>query len=500
MSIVYTICMQTTDAISRGEGEFTMELAGDQPRISAVKLNLGSLEFPMTQWSIEEEWARIYFSEALRINPGLSVFRVDTIVGDTTRVHLVQMPLHLNAIEEYRRLDDGVVISCYHPHGLLVVDGSRRVCTIDWIVWGEVEVVCAPIGRLSISQVHREGKLRYLSPTEFIVPSSFFEGASSTSHRGYMHAPGFPSPVSLCRYLSSYLHALQAPLSVEYDARTNKVHVVSTTAEKTPHVVRVHGGDLAATLGYPSPRHERHFRPEVDADRRVPSEVYAHWTFGELRPGWYVPSQRPMCTGQPMRFPQEAEMACNPLYFPLSQIPTGAATPHFLVFVDPCSHMHHCPIYVGKHAPHALCTHLENAMTAIATPTCNGVAFSVTYEDERFSIACEVQSEDGRVQPTPFQIHFHHPQSIDAARLGFDDIPLCGSDVYTSTRTVVFPRQQGRMLNNLVRVSEIGHEKRFRIHAAAVPPLTGLIAAYNEDESTLVVRTYAGQVPFSHGL
>jgi hypothetical protein len=49
------------------------------------------------------------------------------------------------------------------------------------------------------------------------------------------------------------------------------------------------------------------------------------------------------------------------------------------------------------------------------------------------------------------------------------------------------------------RVSEIGHQKRMRIHGTTAPVLTGLIVAYNNDNSILKLNTYLAQLPYSNG-
>ena len=72
--IVHTIRMVTRDCRSKNkeEGTFTMNLGGDNPRFQAVKVSLGSLEFPIVQWTIEELWTRLYFSEGFRLTADIN--------------------------------------------------------------------------------------------------------------------------------------------------------------------------------------------------------------------------------------------------------------------------------------------------------------------------------------------------------------------------------------------------------------------------------------------
>ena len=51
----------------------------------------------------------------------------------------------------------------------------------------------------------------------------------------------------------------------------------------------------------------------------------------------------------------------------------------------------------------------------------------------------------------------------------------------------------------MYRVTEVGHQKKLRVHSTTAPVLTGLIVSYNNDQSILKLNTYLAQLPYSHG-
>lgn len=500
-----------------------MELGGDNPRFQAVKVSLGSLEFPIVQWTIEDLWNRLYFSEGFRITPDIDWLRLyerHDRETDGAEV-IVRIPPYLNQVSKVCDDVSGwVKIECTHPHGLWASSRSSVLSVIDW---GEVEIICAGFGRISLSLLHAADKLHYVSDTEFLMPAP----DCASKHAGFIHVPTYPSPSCLCDVLSHVLmHSpTKSRLQIAYDARENRATLEATVYPEfaATYTLRLYGSPLAQLLGYTSPMHERVFkRPPIRENSRpadgydfyatdhnypplrLSSEPFAAWHYVELTPGWYAPAHRPMCTGAPLRLPQELEMCLNRLNFPTPErIPQGMVTGHFVIFTDPGGSTHNCPIYVGRYSAETLCAALETEMTRLARRTMPGSVFTVDYDQKasRFTFCCEV-ADGGIVRPAPFSLLFHHPASIDPARIGFDPVALYGRDSYTSNRSISVSSLQGilRPPINSYRVSEIGHQKRVRISSAPIPSLIGLILGYELGTHTLKLRMYAGQLPYAHGL
>ena len=99
--IVYSLAYQTKDAVARDEAksELTFAVGAESQRYKPNKLMLGSMEFPIVQYSIEEGgWDRVYFCERIEITPSLrSLTLQETAMGETRTARAV-LPLHLNPI------------------------------------------------------------------------------------------------------------------------------------------------------------------------------------------------------------------------------------------------------------------------------------------------------------------------------------------------------------------------------------------------------------------
>lgn len=510
--LVQTICMQTKDAVRSTEGEFTMNLTSDASKLSAVKVALGSLEFPIVQWTIEKEWANLHYFEGFR--PGALDAQLELqeeLDGDTAQ-RTIRLPLYLNEIVAVLNAKPCIRIVCKHPHGLWAEDGTS---VLPCFRWCEVEIICGPMGRVSLSSLHALNHLHPVSETEFdiLAPVDSLKLPIS-SCCGYVHVPTYPSLGLLCETLTfAVAHATaHARYSVDYDPVLNKASFVVRWYPETAKRFRVRllRTALAQYLGYNALVHEKHFeRPGTPGlfhtgfesavlPFRLPSDVCAApWSHVRITPGWYAPSHRPFCTGQPLRFSQELETALNRFYFPLSdRVPPNHCTGHFMVFTDPAGVLHMCPIISGKYDVHAICGHLERYMTRLAAQSIPGVCFTVRYDNERIQFSCEVH-EGGVVVPATFGLNFDHPAQFDPSRIGFSAIPFFGAHTYSSDAEVVVPAVAPK---NIYRMTEIAHQKTLRFCSASIPPLTCILTEYNPDTSIVVMQTYVGQLPFAHGL
>ena len=521
--LVHTVCLHTRDATSTSEGRFTLQVPGNPAVNSAVKVALGSLEFPVVQYTVEEDWSRVYFSEGYRLNERTArmVFEEGTERG-TQRTEVV-LPMHLNPVTKYSRLDsERMLVECWHPHGLFAQDGS---CLVPTIEWGDVEILCGPLGVLLLTRL----ALRFESSTSFSVPWKGVIPDGEMRHCGYLHVPTIPCPTALCKLLTRAVagSGALAVSQVEYDPARNRTAVVAPRyppGTRDFYFIRLMRSPLTTLLGYPSEQHYRRFAMKQPAafiagaeatdhlpPLRLPSEQFYGWGSVAVPPGWYAPQHRPMTTGNPLRLTQQLELALNRMYFPLPErVPSGALTGHFIIFVDPCGHMHDCAIPCGKYSPTSFARHVERTMTIQCRETAPGCSFLVEYDaaSEKFTFACNMTDAETVAGSghAAFALLFNHPMSIDAARIGFDDLPLYGSHQYTSTTTVAIPRlnvpseaEEPRWHQNVYRVTEIPHQKRIRVHAVPVPTLTGVVESYDHDTSHLTVRTYASGLPFSHG-
>lgn len=500
--VVHTLCLRTQDAVSRSDekGEMQFQVQSGT-KFDAVKVALGSLEFPMTQWTVEEEWRRVYLSEGIRIEGGDSLQITEKMASTGSPTH--RMEIHLLPTLNPIRLCEageqgGIDVECVHPHGLWFQDGTHT--TLPWTT--DVVLAASPIGTASLSSLLQRGLLRCASPTRFTILSQGAEHLKRETcnfpNAGYILCEPIPSPTILCRYLQKAIRSSLPLLSwhVEYKAKENRVHIRALSSPDQEAIVSVEGTPLSNLLGFTSFSHSGR-----GTSIELRSDPFSSWGFGSLPLGWYAPSNRPMCTGQPLRFLIEMENAINKLYFPLPErMSTSLATGHFLVFADPTGATHTCPVFVGRHQPDTLSSHLQSEMTRLAQEECSGCIVEVWYQDARFHFQCTKPDDSGSMVPAPFSLLFHHPMQFDPSKIGFETQPYTGSHTYSSPEQVDVPSVRGRYLSNLYRVSESTHQKKMRITPTPPPSLLCLITDYDPTQSTLTVDTYMGKLPCAHGM
>ena len=513
--LMHTVCMHTLDGNNKSEGEYEFNLGGDAPRAKAVKLALGSLEFPMVQWTIEDMWSKLYFNEGYFITQNLNTLKISEKTEKQENVVNVMMPKTLNKIENWKTQNGNLIIKTEHPHNLWT---ENLTSVIPSVIWGEVEIICSPVGRVSLNYLDSISKLKHISNYEFMIPGDGWIECLGIDNdaSGFLHIPRIPSPYLLCQFITKILRnaTTLSDYVFQYEAEDNKVLFYATRFVENADrlTVTLHGSPLAKLLGFPSIYHEQHFNrsqtitslegltENVRPPLIIPSEFFKGWLHTKLTPGWYAPSHRPMCTGQPLRITQETELSLNRFYFPLPErIPSGMATSHFLVFSDPGGSMHMCSIYPGKYNVESFCKHVEDTMTNLSKETLPGTSFSVCYENKRIIFTCEVINRQNVVNNAPFSLLFGHPAQFDPSRIGFPPITLCGSHCYTSEEIIIPENHEWGHQSNTYRISEIGHQKILKIHALPMPQIHALVMNYDNSNCILHVRTYVGQLPFSHG-
>ena len=511
--ILNTICIQTKDAVEREEGRFVFNMPGDAPRMKAIKVSLGSLEFPMTQWTIEEDWNRLFLNEGHLLLQDANTISVSIRhMSDANMVsqHSVSMPVHLNEIEEWEKRGDRLHIHCTEAHNLWTEDGRSL---LPFYTWASPRIIAGPYGRLSLHSVQRD--LVKESDTEFSVPLSAVESSAAEEvpklpRAGFLHAPRPPSLQILCQVITAC--ARNFGLSLHYMESTNHVRV--DFSNKTPATARItlHRTNLSTRIGVGMS--DRSFDLAPGEKHTLPgTEQCCWWDAASLRPGWYGPSHRSMCPGPPRRLVSEMEMSLNRLTFPPAQsseaLPQGAASPHFIIFVDPSGATLRAPIPSGRYSADALCGLLQGAM--MQATTAPNVRFRVWFDMDRFGFSCvytgsdEVDFEYDMASSPQFALLFNHPMSIDPERLGFDAMMYSGSSSYVSPRgcrcvsSSCFPESPYTPLSNSYRVSDVAGEGRLRMHATPTSPLVGVIIAYDQDTSILHLQTFFSQLPYAHG-
>ena len=271
---MHTVCLRSADAKELSEGTYRWQLQAANFQTTASKAFLASIELPMSQWSIEEAWNRVYLVERLVIKEGRRSISVRergkggeeggarTQGGDfDARADLV-LPLHLNRVtrieaEKGEKGGKRVRVHLAEPHGM---DGA----TFEWMEGYEehAKLVAAAVEEAAdLSRAWKEGRLDLSSPSSLLLsprtplsPSdaAAVEGKGGTGG-GYLHVPSPASPDALARLIQAKLRAepgFGRRAFVEFDAGACEV-VVGMAAYPAPEVrsVRIEvGGDALASL------------------------------------------------------------------------------------------------------------------------------------------------------------------------------------------------------------------------------------------------------------
>jgi hypothetical protein len=474
-----TMCFHTRDAVDRDDSRMTFRMPSQRLRVPAAKVMLASCEFPITQWTVEEPCNRLWISEGVHLRPGENhIDFVARLVGDATPEVPTRLllPPRLNRIVGVKRSHGMSVVTLEHPHGLW----SER----DGAWWPFVPSDARFIGGSAGDVWLTALRLTYVSPTELGVREG---DAPRLVDSARLFVPPPRNADELCAQLSAVApHSADDDVRVRFDyasARDCVVAVVTVTGGQAARV-RVLPGPLARRCGLSTTTHR------VEGRLEWPSQPTALWGHALLPPGFYGPCHRSYCVGQPLRMTAELELAMNHLYFPLSD-----SKQHLLVFADPNGRSLTCEIPPGRYTPARLAAHLQAQMDLEVRGS--DTHFSVVHEEDRFVFACERRTPAGVVVPARFSLLLHHPLCIDSARLGFDAVPLTNGHTYVAPHRTRAPLVDGRAPINVIRVSEVASQKRFRVHAVPPPPMLGVVVASDGGRATL--RTHVNRRPFAHG-
>lgn len=477
---VNTLCFHTRDAVDVHDGSYTFQMPSDRLRESAVKVALASCEFPMVQWTVEEEWSRLWINEGLRLIDSNNF--LDVVVRypgepEPEAPVRVRLPPHLNRIKTIHKQQGRLTVECEHEHGLESL--SRGQSRLIGGIGGDVSIPVTDIRVQSKHSFEAEYKGKPFSARYLLVST-------------------IPSPAHLCTMLNIGVRKMFADrlkIIFRYDGSKDRI-VATGVVPALNGMVRILPTPLAHTCGIST--HPLRFTAHT---MQWPCEETRLWDYVEMPPGFYAPCHRPMCVGQPHRFGPELESAVNRFYFPLGGTPSnGERNDHMLVFSDPDGHVLTCIIPPGRYSPHGLARHLEDGMTSIAQQFNKNISFSVLFDEKNhFVFSCE-RNINGRYIGAKFGLLFNHPLCLDSARLGFDPQPATGSNTYVAPRASRVATVNSHNISNVIRVSEISSQKRFRFHAVAPPPMVGVVAKVDKlSERGVAVKTFVNKQPFAHG-
>ena len=507
----HTVCLRSSDAKQLNQGTFQWTLNAPNLKTISSKALLASIELPMSQWSIEEDWSRVYCVERILLTPARRQLEIREVSLDgeregSTRAVSVMLPLHLNHIKALWSSSGKINVETEEPHGL-------TSAIFKWAADYEkhVKIVCSHVDTIDLTQAWSEGRLTIDSPTEIkIQPKMSLSSAISKRGGGYLHVPSPPTPSALADALTLTLRATSDfghRLSVAFDP-DDCAFFCSLAAYPTPDTYRVRvsvtGDDLAKimglfntsrvfsrrvldprTAGYASTQGreflQKHIMSDVTTGDTPPLSIRgdASSMFGHarLRPGWYAPSQRIYSTSRPLRLPDEWELQFARFFFPRSE---GEDKPPGLVYTDPFGVNRIAEIRPGLYTAVSIASYLEHMINQEAAGT---YKFTITFLEGRFTFSCAANGIG-----LGFSIQFAHPRSVDPEKFGFEAAHLEGSDHYQSSHIVHEPMTPFGRLSNLYAITEVPGQRKFCIRPTAPPSVIGIAEAYDDASGRLTLR------------
>lgn len=486
----HTICLRSTDATEVESGVFRWQLTSENRRTLVDRVLLASIELPLSQLSIEDTWNRVYLCERLRLEVGRRTVTVTEHAApyDTRTPVVAQcvLPIHLNTITSVIHRNGRTLVSTEYPHGL-----SNAM--FQWARDNEdsVMVICTSAGAVNLSEAWSADRFRADDESTFSIQGQ----ALATVDEGYVWFASPATPSALASMISAKLS--ESPLgrrvSISFDAKACAFVVRTASYPDGADRLRlqVEGDQLAVVTGLA--RASREFmrngrtsstpsRPFVLDDAPggdvapliVTASAVAMFGYATLRPGSYVPCQRVYSPSPPLKLPLEWDLQFARFTFPRRESEYG------LVYTDPLGINRLLAITPGTFTAESLVNYLRTGLNESA----HGHRFEVEFDDKRFRIACRTEAGMGLA----FALHFTHPQSVDAVRLGFEDAVLEGADNYESSFEVHVPSTPFGPLENSYAIGEIPGKRSLSIRPVSTPNVICIVEEYDTVAGVMSLR------------
>lgn len=480
-SVVYTFCLNSDDARVDAEGDFNFELGQAVASLEATKLVLGSFEFPVSQYPVEERNGRLYIREDRAITAPVTLRVVESWIDTdgvvTKRCSDVTLPASINEVARAEPRDDDMLLVFTHPH-CLFENGRIWVAKADETSLHFVGV-SSDIAADSLTFVD-ETTVRVAAPPR---ASTFADAA--------LVCPSRADLSDVCRALQSRLSLWGVRASVCFHDQTGKVALkfAKPFTQSRGYAVDISGTALrlfgmasARKIAQEMPRAPRSSILDISSSvaELCFQSLAASFDHVAFSPGWYAPCHRSFSPSPSHRIHAEASGQLNRLHL----FPADAQR---CLVMQIAGDVVAVPLLCGMHDGDTLC-HAFNESHARVRGR-GGAMVTLSYDKVQAAFTLAARWVDDEAECL-FDVLFAHADSIDGDRLGFGDDNLYGRSVYTSTARV-----KVAALANHYALREVEGQGRFALHAVPLPVLDAIVRS--KRGGVVTIATYMAGLPFA---
>ena len=467
--------------------DFILEVASSQGRLPIQQLYLSSLEFPMSQYTIEDEWSNLYFDQGYPVEVTNNITAANQIlsimIGESTYTAVI--PPRINPIVQViPRSATSATFTTAFPHGLFnrelwnwgfpitlggtfITDDAATNLTTN----ATVQIVNAM--SFTISNIPLGTPATTWGPINTIVNGDI----------GFVWAPEIATPADLARIIThAFLEVLPSlpKVTVKYDSTINAfiLSVTGLSAGVQAWLLSDGSPSLAFNLGIGCSLMHK-LEPLKCISEGVSmitgAQPYCCLARVQYPTGNYIPDS----------FARTMEIIWNRLYFPAPCSPPPGSEATF-IFSDSCGVCHTITIPFGWYSPDVLAAYLQTQMN-VAVPTGN---FTVTYSP---TTGLFTFTSTG-----VFGLEFGDTDAVQrtAIALGFDNLPLRDLTSYSSATPVFIPTNacSGREVSDVLRVVADPSKKNFRFVLSGRKPQQATVVTLGGITTITFLQAHGYQV------
>lgn len=491
-------------------------------RLNVAQITLGSLEMPLTQYNIEDDWQTLYFDEGLDllvINPMDEPLLQLTIDENGTEV-TAQLPPKLNPIIEITPTGSNTKIATFttqYPHQLALR---------GFFNWGEpMRVIGTPLLEPTYQDVieltESNPYLTILSETQFQLawPSlaNVLFNLNTSGILGYVSTPSIPSPVYLASLVTQAMN-LVAPnrWTFTYNPCDGKFKICYTGSicdlnvifpatlivpngtNNLPHIM----GFGCVSVAIPPPASDYKGPSLLLVEQNRPREL------PNIQNNCLVSVECSPCRSQveidvgnydPNGLMSNLSRQLNRFYFDpgcnltASSGASTTATPINFVFSNTCGQCITVVIPFGMYSPDNLATYLQSQMVSQIP------SIQVTFDINAGQFSFIAESD--------FGLEFDVGSQELAFRLGFYPISYRNENAYKSTLPFFYPTKgccgtsiPDRHLSYVYSPLVQGSQRKFIVQISKPRCIQNVGAIVNNGDGTITITTtLPGPTPIAHG-